>query len=95
MGRRGLRHGPYGLDDEGETLPLVVVRSRARDERRQQALEASPRMRAAAIVAATFSLDPLTVLEESDPFRRLIRIAAHNIVQTEERKAQQRARPKS
>lgn len=48
-------------------------------------------MRAASVVAATFQLDPVAVLEEADPFKRLIRIAAHNIVQTEERKAQERA----
>lgn len=49
-------------------------------------------MRAAAVVADTFALDPVAVLEERDPFKRLIRIAAHNIVQTETRKAQERAR---
>lgn len=90
MGRRGLRHGPYDLD-EGEYVPLVVVRDGARTERILRALEESPRMRAAAIVAATFGRDPVSVLAETDPFKRLIRIAAHNIVQTEERKAQQRA----
>lgn len=37
-------------------------------------------MRAAALIAATFGIDPLVVLTERRPLARLARLAAHNIV---------------
>lgn len=46
-------------------------------------LEGDTRIRAAALIADTFNLDPVTVLEETNLLRRLVRLAAHNVVQTE------------
>lgn len=88
MGRGGLRRGPYGVDDEGESLPLVVYRARSRADRVRARLEQHPSVRAAALVASTFKLDPVEqFLAEPDPFKRAIRVAAHNIVMAEERRA--------
>lgn len=47
-------------------------------------LEDNGRVRAAALIAATFGLDPVAVLEERRPLARLIRLAAHNTVVREE-----------
>lgn len=94
MGRRGLHGGPYdvgGGGDEGGPVPLVVVLTHQREARLLARLEASSRLRTAAIIGDTFNLDPVFVLEEDDALRRLVRIAAHNVVQDETRKAQQRA----
>lgn len=51
-------------------------------------LEGDSRIRAAALIADTFKLDPVAVLEESHLLRRLVRLAAHNVVQTETKRAQ-------
>lgn len=84
MGRRRRRGGPYGLgDDDGGRLSPQAVAYRAQ----LAALEADPRLRGAARVAATFHLDPVLLLSEPDPFRRLERIAAHNVVMADEAKA--------
>lgn len=83
MGGPALQHGPYQLDDDGEPVPLVVAMHHQRDARRLRTLEQHPRVRAVAAVARTFRLDPVAVAEEADPLRRLLRIAAHNIVQAE------------
>jgi len=47
-------------------------------------LEDDSRVRAAALIAATFGLDPVAVLEERRPLAVLVRLAAHNIVVREE-----------
>lgn len=86
MGRRPLRDGPYAVGDEAQEVRLGVILHQRRDDRRRQYLEASGRVRAAALVASTFHLDPVEVLAERDPLRRLIRIAAHNVIQTEANK---------
>lgn len=48
-------------------------------------------MRTAALVAETFGIDPVLVIEESSTLRTLIRLAAHNIVQGERNKANAKA----
>lgn len=50
-----------------------------------------PLVRAAALVANTFNLDPVLVLAETDALRRDVRLAAHNVVQSEVKKASKRA----
>lgn len=88
MGRRGRPRGPYRVGDEedGRLSP------QAEQVRRQLAdLEADPRVRAAGLVAAEFGLDPVAILDERDVLKRLVRLAAYNIVQTETAKAQKRA----
>lgn len=40
-------------------------------------------VRAAALQAETFSMDPVAVLTERDPLKRDVRLAAHNLIQTE------------
>lgn len=92
MGRRGLRGGPYRVgeedpDEDGWQPVIVTVRQQRVDAMRAQ-LEGDGRIRAAALIADTFKLDPLTVLEEPDLLRRLVRLAAHNVVQTEAKRAQ-------
>lgn len=52
-------------------------------------------MRDAGAVAYLFGIDPVLVLEERSPLRRLLRLAAHNAVQDERQKAHDRAQRKS
>lgn len=56
-------------------------------------LEADNRVRSAALVGQTFGLDPVMLLKEPDEFRVLVRLAAHNIVQSETTKANRRNNP--
>lgn len=84
MGRRGLRGGPYGVGDD-EAGGVLTPRQRA-EKATADALERDGRVRAAAIVAHTFHLDPVRVLAEGDAFKRLVRIAAHNIIQNQANK---------
>lgn len=51
---------------------------------------ADQRIRSAAIVGDKFGLDPVAVLEETDPFKVLVRIAALNYLQNEAEKAAKR-----
>lgn len=44
-------------------------------------------MREAAVVAYTLKLDPVAVLDEPSVLKRLLRVAAHNVVQDETAKA--------
>lgn len=91
MGRRGRPRGPYrvGEDEEEDAGRLTP---QAQQVRRQLAdLEADQRVRAAGLIAAEFGLDPVAVLAERDVLKRLLRLAAFNIVQTENAKAQRRA----
>lgn len=93
MGRRGGHGGPYRVgeeddpDEDGWQPVLVTVRQQRVDAMRAQ-LEGDSRIRAAALIAETFKLDPVAVLDEPDVLRRLIRVAAHNVVQTEIKRAQ-------
>lgn len=81
MGRRRLRRGPYGVGGEDEDgLPAPLTIRQARHDTMRQRLEADPRTRAAALIAHTFGLDPVTVAAERDTLRRLFRLAAHNVV---------------
>jgi hypothetical protein len=48
------------------------------------------RVRSAALVGETFGLDPVAILEETDELKVLVRLAAHNVVQNEIRKANKR-----
>lgn len=90
MGRGGQRRGPYRVgDDEGPRV--VTARSRAIDARLAR-LTADGRVRAAALVAATFNLDPVAVLAERDPLNVLVRVAAHNYL-VEAEKAAHKRRP--
>lgn len=82
MGRAGQR-GPYGIDEDSGVVSPHAQAARARLER----LEHDPRVRTAALVCSTFHLDPVAYLDERDPFKLLLRIAAHNVVQTETSKA--------
>lgn len=92
MGRRGGPRGPYRLGEEDEDAPGVLnPRARALAEQVTR-LEGDGRVKAAALIGQTFSLDPVEVLAERDELRALIRLAAHNIVQTETAKAHKRAR---
>jgi hypothetical protein len=50
------------------------------------------RVRAAALVAATFHLDPVAVLDEPDPLKVNVRIAAHNYLQNEAEKARRKGK---
>lgn len=78
-----LRGGP-GRRRQGPYAPVV------------EALQADYRVREAARVAYTFKLDPVTVLNGGRPrlregwIGRLIRIAAHNIVQSDLKKSSAR-----
>lgn len=45
------------------------------------------RVRAAALVGATFHLDPVALLAEPSPFRVKVRIAAHNYLQAQAKEA--------
>lgn len=88
MGRRGRHAGPYRVGEEDEDGRVTAAQAAA--NARLTRLEADPRLVAAARVAATFHLDPVAVLAETDPLRRDLRIAAHNRVQTEAAKANKR-----
>lgn len=84
MGRRGLRRrGPYGVGDDEDGLPAPITLRQARHDAARHTLEADPRLRTAAIIASTFHLDPVDVLGESDRVKRLVRLAAHNVIQRE------------
>lgn len=86
MGRRRLRDGPYAVADEDEDELVVTARSKALDDELAR-LMGDSRVRAAALVGATFGLDPVELLAERSPFRVNVRIAAHNVIQNEARKA--------
>jgi hypothetical protein len=91
VGRRGGPRGPYRLGDEDDEVPArITARGRVLDAMLVR-LETDTRVRAAALVGETFGMDPVVVAEETSPLKRLFRIAAHNIVQSEHRKAQDRA----
>lgn len=93
MGRRGGRGGPYrvaGDDDDEDPAGTITARGRALDDLIRR-LEGDYRIRNAALVAETFGLDPVLLLEEVDPFKALVRLAAHNAVQNEHEKAAKRA----
>lgn len=80
MGRGPLRRGPYGVGDDEDGAPAPITVRQARHDTMRQRLEADPRVRAAALIAHTFGIDPVTVAAERDTLRRLFRLAAHNIV---------------
>lgn len=91
MGRRGGHRGPYRVGDDDEDEPRVVT-ARARVIDAQLArLAADGRVRAAALIADTFKLDPVAVLAERDPLKVLIRLAAHNLLQDMHEKARRGA----
>lgn len=85
---RGRHGGPYGIDEGSGVVSSHARAARARLER----IERDPRVRTAALVCSTFHLDPVAYLDERDPFKLLIRIAAHNVVQTETSKASKAAK---
>lgn len=88
MGRRGRRRGPYRVadDDDGEDAGRITPRARVLAAR-IAGYEHDSRVRAAALIGHTFGLDPVLVLDERSVLKRLLRLAAHNIVQTEQAKA--------
>ena len=90
MGRRGGPRGPYRVAGEDDDADDHISPRATAEGQRLTTLEADTRVRAAALIGDTFGLDPIAVLAERDPLRRLIRIAAHNIVQNEHQRAQQR-----
>lgn len=93
MGRRARRHvGPYELGEDEDGAPAPITAAGAAAKARLARLEADVRVRAAAMVAELFALDPAAVLAERDPLKVDVRIAAHNVVQDERRKAQARAK---
>lgn len=84
MGRRPVRRGPYGVGGEDEDgLPAPITIRQARHDTIRRRLEGDPRTRAAAAVAHTFGLDPVTVASERDTLRRLFRLACHNVTVAE------------
>lgn len=85
MGRGRGRAGPYAA-------PRVTPAERA-ERARLTTLEADPRVRDAALIADLFGLDPVLVLAEPDPLKRLVRLAAHNAVTAERVRAARRQRP--
>lgn len=92
MGRRGRRHGPYRVADDEEDEPgVVTARSKAVDAQLAR-LMGDSRIRAAALIGDTFKLDPVLILDERDPLKVLVRLAAHNYLQNEAEKAQRKAR---
>lgn len=92
MGRRGRRAGPYRVaDGEEDELGVVTARSKALDAQLVR-LMGDGRLRAAALVGQTFGQDPAALLEESDPFKVLVRLAAHNYLQNEAEKAHKRSK---
>lgn len=94
MGRRGRRGGPYGVGADEGYGPDGPVR---RPDPRVTWLEGRADVRAAGLVAETFSLDPAEVLadlitdEPRREFKALIRLAAHNVVLNEHAKAERKA----
>lgn len=95
MGRRGRRSGPYRVaDDEADEPGVVSVRSKALDAELTR-LTNDGRVRAAALVGKTFHLDPVALLEETDPLKVNVRIAAHNYLQNEAEKARRKNKGKS
>lgn len=94
MGRRGRRRGPYrvaGEDDDEDPAGVITARGRALDDTIRR-LEGDYRIRNAALVAHTFQLDPAELADERDALKRLVRLAAHNIVQHEREKAEKRSK---
>lgn len=91
MGRRRHRGGPYRVGDDEDGEPGVITAHAAAIGARLARLERDYRIRTVALVADTFKLDPVALLEEPDELKRLIRLAAHNVVQTETEKAQKRS----
>lgn len=91
MGRRGGPRGPYRLGDEDDEDAPGVLTPRAQAIAATVArLEGDGRVKAAALIGQTFGLDPVTILSEPDDLKALVRLAAHNIIQTETAKAQRR-----
>lgn len=89
MGRRprGRRDGPYAVGAD----ELDVARPQGPDGKLLARLEADVRVRNAALIAHTFpGLDPAAILDERDPLKRLLRLAAHNVVQDEAERARRR-----
>lgn len=85
MGRRGHPGGPYGVDADDEDRFALSPK--------QAFLTADVRVHNAALIAHTFRLDPVLLLEERDPLKRLLRLVAHNIVQQEASKAARGSQP--
>lgn len=83
MGRGRLHRGPYGLGDDGEVVGGLIHAAQVRVNARVEWLASDPRVRAAAIVASTFHLDPVALLADPSSLNREVRIAAHNVVQNE------------
>jgi hypothetical protein len=50
-------------------------------------MQGHPLLRRAALIAETFHLDPVAVLEERDLHKRAVRAAAHNVIQAARQKA--------
>lgn len=86
MGRRGRRHGPYGVGDDEDDL-RVTARSLALDAELTR-LMGDGRIIAAARVGASFGLDPVALLAERDPFNTKVRVAAHNVLQNDAKRAE-------
>lgn len=92
MGRRGRRAGPYRVADDEEDEPgVVTARSKALTAELAR-LMGDGRVRAAALVGSTFHLDPVALLEEADPLKVNVRIAAHNYLQNEAEKARRKGK---
>lgn len=78
----------YGaVDDLEDRRPPPIAHEQALDRIARLAEDA--RVRNAAQVASTFGMDPVTVLEETDDLKRLVRLAAARIVQDESRKTEE------
>lgn len=89
MGRRGRPRGPYRVGDEDD-VRVVSAAGRALEEQRRR-LEGDGRVKVAALIGSEFGLDPVTLLQETDPLKRLVRLAAYNVVQHEANAAAKRA----
>lgn len=50
-------------------------------------LEKDARVREAAVVAYSLKLDPVAILDEPSLLKRLLRVAAHNVIQDELKRA--------
>lgn len=80
-------YGELGdLEEDRRPPPVTFERDAALVDR----LTEDPRVRNAAHVAHIFGIDPITVLAEPDRYRRLLRLAAAQIINDEERKAAKR-----
>ena len=80
MGRRGRGHGPYAWGDDQLIAPRGPAHALA------ERLASDGRVITAARVAHTFpGLDPVAVLDETDPLKRLLRVVAHNVIAKDSR----------